>query len=115
MLSTPDHTWTIDTWRVAGWQDQMRSLMADPTRLIIGHNLLFDLQFLLAAGLEVDAELFDTMIAAQLLDNSARLGQKGAYSLAGLARDLLGVEVDKALQKSDWGREALTPDQLQYA
>ena len=37
------------------------------------------------------------------------------HGLAYLCRDLLGVEISKHQQSSDWGAQTLTPDQLRYA
>lgn len=54
------------------------------------------------------ARLFDTLWAARIL------GWK-QVSLAALLRDRFGVEVDKRMQRTDWGRRPLTPDQLAYA
>ena len=37
------------------------------------------------------------------------------HGLKDLCRELLGVELSKEQQSSDWGAETLTPDQLGYA
>ncbi len=54
------------------------------------------------------ADLFDTMISAQLLGYSS-------VGLAGLAKRHFDVDLPKDEQRSDWSRRPLTPNQLNYA
>jgi ribonuclease D len=37
------------------------------------------------------------------------------HGLKDVTRELLGIEISKAQQSSDWGAATLTPDQLNYA
>ena len=80
---------------------------------LVGHNLKFDLRFLMASGLPVPdgKRLFDTILAAQLLD--AGLPNPG-HGLDDLARRFLGVELPKALQQADWSGR-LSPAMIEYA
>jgi DNA polymerase-1 len=80
-----------------------------------GHNLVFDLRFLLANGLPIpDGDrLFDTMLASQLLQ-SGLPEPRGTHSLAGVSERVLGIAVDKTEQRSDWSGE-LSDSQLAYA
>ena len=57
------------------------------------------------------------MLASQVLHAGERTETNAPlkHTLADAARRELGIEVDKAEQKSDWSRPALTPDQLTYA
>jgi DNA polymerase-1 len=84
--------------------------------VLVGHNLKFDLQFLAEAGLPVPngSRLFDTMLAARLLEASANPEPKGHFSLAGVAARYLGTTLDKAEQTSDWSGP-LSDEQLEYA
>lgn len=78
---------------------------------LIGHNLKFDLTFLLQAGVWAGpgTRLWDTALAEQVLEASARMP-----SLADLSERYTGQTLDKALQASDWtGR--LSREQLTYA
>jgi len=75
---------------------------------IVGHNLKFDLKYLLGYGIEPYA-VFDTMIASQLLGDSDR------HSLQKLAMQYLGEVIDKSLQLSNWGSSRLSKEQLEYA
>jgi ribonuclease D len=54
------------------------------------------------------ASIVDTMIAARLLGRSE-------IGLAAVARDELGVALNKGNQKDDWSRRPLTPQQEAYA
>jgi len=62
------------------------------------------------AGLPPGRPFFDTYLAYRVLV----AGLKRNFSLESAAARLLGVKLDKTLQKSDWSR-TLTPAQLQYA
>ncbi len=54
------------------------------------------------------AHLFDTRIAARIL-GWPRVG------LAALLQEHFGVKLDKRLQRTDWGKRPLSPEQLAYA
>ncbi|HET6885275.1 MAG TPA: bifunctional 3'-5' exonuclease/DNA polymerase, partial [Rubrobacteraceae bacterium] len=75
------------------------------------HNSKFDYQFLLAEhGISL-SPIFDTMLAAQLLDG----GEYGAsYALEAVAERYLDEAVDKSEQRADWSGE-LSRAQLEYA
>jgi hypothetical protein len=77
----------------------------------VGHNLLFDLQFLARLGFE-PGECRDTLLMSQVLyagDRSVK-----SHKLADCCQRELGESVDKTEQTSDWSG-VLTPDQLRYA
>lgn len=61
-----------------------------------------------ATGARTARGVLDTQIAA------AFLGHGGSVGYAALVRELLGVELDKSLQVSDW-TGPLTPAQIEYA
>ncbi len=75
---------------------------------IVGHNLKFDLKYLLKHGIEPYA-VFDTLIASQLL------GETDKHSLQHAAMHYLGEVIDKSMQLSNWGSLNLTEKQLEYA
>jgi ribonuclease D len=76
---------------------------------LILHGGDFDLRMMRASlGFRARGEVFDTMIAAQLLG----IEQIG---LAALIERFLGVTIKKAGQKSDWSRRPLKEKQLSYA
>ena len=85
------------------------------THLLAFHNAKFDLKFLRAAGLPWPVSpVFDTMLAAQLLGAGTAEGMLKECGLAAAAQRYLSIELDKALQTSDW-TGLLTPAQLCYA
>jgi ribonuclease D len=52
--------------------------------------------------------IFDTERTARMLDHSA-------FSLSSLLMNILGIEISKSMQKSDWTRTPLSEKQLHYA
>ncbi|HPJ26188.1 MAG TPA: bifunctional 3'-5' exonuclease/DNA polymerase [Synergistaceae bacterium] len=81
-------------------------------RLLIFQNARFDLKFLARYRIFPRGPLFDTMIAAQLLDTSE---EKRSHSLKSLVKRYLGESLPKEMQQSNWGAPQLTPQQLLYA
>ena len=77
----------------------------------VGHNLKFDLKFLLKAGLNLKPPFFDPQIASQLL----KAGIDGKYSLQAIANEYLEVNLDKTEQAGEWQAQTLTSSQLAYA
>lgn len=64
-LSDGERTWTHE-WDAAT-REKVREEMSDETRIKIAHNWQFDLPKLEDNGLEVPGKIFDTMLAAHLL------------------------------------------------
>lgn len=62
-------------------------------------NVAFDLNFLRGEGVEVKGPLFDTMIAAKLINN----GTGSKNDLGSIVDRVLHVKVAKELQKANWG------------
>ncbi len=75
---------------------------------LVAHNAAFDVTFLYKAGVE-PKELHCTMQASRLLHGP------DVASLADAAATVLGIELDKTQQTSDWGAERLSIDQVHYA
>ena len=88
----------------------LERLLADPGTLKLFHFGRFDIAALRAAFGVTTAPVWCTKIAAKLVRTfTDRHGLK--YLLA----DLVGVDVSKAQQTSDWGAEDLTEAQKDYA
>jgi ribonuclease D len=84
-------------------------LEALATKPLIVHGGDYDLRMLrVSLGFIPRADVFDTMIAAQLVG----IEQIG---LAALIERFFGIIVGKEGQKSDWSRRPLTEKQLRYA
>lgn len=66
------------------------------SKLLIGHNLKFDLQFLYNHGI-IPRNVYDTMIIEQFLHLGYPPGQI-SYSLASVAKIRLNVDIDKSVR-----------------
>jgi ribonuclease D len=88
----------------------LKRLLADPATLKIFHFARFDAALLRhALGVEV-APLVCTKVASRLVRTYT-----DRHGLKDLCRELLGVELSKQQQSSDWGAAELSPEQLAYA
>ena len=88
----------------------LKRLMADPGVLKIFHFGRFDIaMFLLHLGVTT-APVYCTKIASKLARTYT-----DRHGLKDVSRELLGVELSKAQQSSDWGAATLSPAQLEYA
>jgi DNA polymerase I len=91
-LATPEETFVIDVFAVRDLSLLKGVLESGPVKAL--HNSKFDYQFLLAEHGVSLSPLFDTMLAAQLLDG----GEYGAsYALEAVAERYLDEAVDAAI------------------
>jgi len=88
----------------------LKRLLADPAVLKIFHFARFDVAALYNALGVVVAPVVCTKIASKLVRTYT-----DRHGLKDLCRDLLGVDLSKQQQSSDWGQAELTPEQLTYA
>jgi ribonuclease D len=88
----------------------LERLLADPKVLKIFHFARFDLAVLAAAFGATPQPVYCTKIASKLVRTYT-----DRHGLKDLARELLGVEISKQQQSSDWGAEKLSEAQLAYA
>ncbi len=88
----------------------LKRLLADPTVVKIFHFARFDIAMLRHYLGVVTAPIYCTKIASRLTRTYT-----DRHGLRDLCRDLLGVEISKQQQSSDWGAETLEPAQLDYA
>jgi DNA polymerase I len=111
-VATPEHTFVIDARRCA-----MQALAPVFTveHRIIGHNLKFDLKFLVAAGLPWPmGEILDTLLAAQVIGAGTPEGLLKGNGLEAVVKRYLGISLDKSAQTSDWSGP-LSDVQRRYA
>lgn len=88
----------------------LKALLADRARLKLMHFARFDVGMLYhALGIEA-SPVVCTKIAAKLVRTFTE-----RHGLRDLCRELLGVEISKQQQTSDWGAPELTSEQLAYA
>ena len=88
----------------------LRALLADPKILKIFHFARFDLGILLQSFGVMPSPVYCTKIASRLARTYS-----DKHGLKDLTRDLLGIEVSKQQQLTDWGAEDLTEPQVAYA
>src|SRR5215469_15262190 len=88
----------------------IRALLADPARLKIFHFARFDIGVLFSAFGVMAQPVYCTKIASRLTRTYT-----DKHGLKDLVREVLGVDLSKQQQSSDWGAEALTDAQLAYA
>jgi ribonuclease D len=88
----------------------LKRVLADPGVVKLMHFARFDVALLQhALGIRV-APVRCTKIAAKLVRTYT-----DRHGLKDLCRDLLGIDLSKQQQTSDWGAVDLTPEQLAYA
>lgn len=107
----------LDGWRSGSRQvDWTVPGLSDLQDLICGgrpkvfHNAAFDLSFLRGEGLVVGGGIFDTMLAAKIINN----GDGKKNDLGSVVQRVLNVSISKELQKANWGGE-ITQDMLAYS
>jgi ribonuclease D len=88
----------------------LKRLLADPAVLKIFHFARFDLAVLYHAFGVMPAPVYCTKIASRLTRTYT-----DKHGLKDLVRDVLGVDLSKQQQSSDWGAETLTEPQVAYA
>jgi ribonuclease D len=89
---------------------RLKALLADPAVLKIFHFGRFDIA-MLQRYLGVTARpVYCTKIASRLVRTFT-----DRHGLKDLVRDLLGIEISKQQQSSDWGSPELSDEQLRYA
>jgi DNA polymerase I len=108
-LAVPEETFVVDVFAAHDLSPLKGVLENGPVKVL--HNSKFDYQFLLAGhGISL-SPVFDTMLAAQLLDG----GEYGAsYALEAVAERYLEETVDKSARREDWSG-GLSQRQLEYA
>lgn len=79
----------------------------EPRELIM-HGSDYDLRLFRKWHHFIPSRVFDTMIAARLIGEPQ-------FGLHALVKKFLGVELDKASQKADWGQRPLTSRMIDYA
>ncbi|RDD61571.1 ribonuclease D [Ferruginivarius sediminum] len=88
----------------------LRALLADPKITKLFHFARFDLA-MIRHHMGIDCQpVYCTKLASKLVRTFT-----DKHGLRDLCRDLIGVEISKQQQSSDWGAAELTREQLNYA
>ena len=88
----------------------LKALLADPNVTKLFHFARFDMAMLRKALGVVTAPVYCTKIASKLARTYT-----DRHGLKDLCRELLGVDLSKQQQSSDWGAPQLSKDQIEYA
>ena len=88
----------------------LKAILTDPGRLKLFHFARFDIAAMQQALGVVTAPVYCTKIASKLVRNYT-----DRHGLKELVRELLGQEVSKQQQSSDWGAAELSDAQRDYA
>ena len=89
---------------------RLKTLLAAPQVLKIFHFARFDLAVIRHYLGVVCAPVYCTKIASRLVRTNV-----DRHGLKDLCRDLLGIDLSKQQQTSDWGSAELTVQQIEYA
>ena len=88
----------------------LKKIFNDSNSTKLFHFARFDIAVIEKNICDLNGPIYCTKIASKL---SRTFGAK--HGLADLCKDLLGFELDKQNQTSDWGKKSLSDSQLQYA
>jgi ribonuclease D len=88
----------------------LKRLLADPAVVKLFHFARFDIAILYHYLGVMPQPLYCTKIASRLVRTFS-----DRHGLRDLCKDLLGVDLKKEQQSSDWGAAELTDEQLRYA
>lgn len=119
-LGTPDFALIVDLngWRCEGersvaWQSpgmcDLRAFL-EGTKGKVLQNAAFDLNFLQGESVVVGGPIFDTMVAAKIVNN----GTAAKNDLGSIVERNLKVELPKELQKANWAGD-ITAEMYEYA
>src|SRR5262249_42256016 len=98
-LATLEQTVLIDAQHVP--VPLLAPLFTQTQTTFAGHNLKFDLKYLVTAGLPWPERVDDTMLLSQLLGASGDTRPKGYYGLGEVVERTLGQSLDKSHQTDD--------------
>jgi ribonuclease D len=106
-LSTRQETAVVDPLAVTSLEP-LAAVLRDPEVEIVFHDADYDLRLLRMEYGFTATNLFDTRIAAQLLNEPG-------VGLAALLERYFGVRLDKRFQRADWSARPRSPEMLEYA
>jgi ribonuclease D len=106
-ISSRDETAVVDPLAVESLAP-LSLVLADPEVEVVFHDADYDLRLLDREYGFRATGVFDTRIAAQLLNEPG-------VGLAALLEKYMGVRLDKRFQRADWSARPLSPEMLEYA
>jgi DNA polymerase I len=103
----------FDVWKIGSGVRRVIDFLANPGIVKIFHNAKFDLKFLMHdLGCPDLFPLFDTQIAAQLVDLGDRFGK---HDLGYCAEHYLKVHLRKDTGRKQWSDSTFPPHKIAYA
>ncbi|AWJ92105.1 ribonuclease D (plasmid) [Azospirillum baldaniorum] len=110
-LSPGDGTVHLVQFRKGQYEaPNLKRLLTDPEVIKLFHFARFDVAVMQAYLGIVCQPVYCTKVASKLVRTFT-----DKHGLKDLVKDLLGVELSKQQQSSDWGAAELTPEQMKYA
>ena len=109
-LSSPDKDWIVDPYPIWSEMTLLNELFADPKIVKVIHGADNDVLWLQRDFSVYLVNLFDTHIAAKVLNFPA-----GSRSYAFLLYHYCGVKADKQYQLADWRIRPLPEEMIRYA
>ena len=106
-LSTRQETAIVDPLAVTSLEP-LAAVLRNPDVEIVFHDADYDLRLLRMEYGFTATNLFDTRIAAQLLNEPG-------VGLAALLEKYFGIQLDKRFQRADWSARPLSSEMLEYA
>jgi ribonuclease D len=106
-ISSRDETAVVDPLGVESLAP-LAEVLADPSVEVVFHDADYDLRLIDREYGYRATNIFDTRIAAQLLNEPG-------VGLAALLEKYQGVRLDKRFQRADWSARPLSPEMLEYA
>ena len=92
----------------AAWVlSQLTPILTDPTNIIIGQNLKYDLQIMRNVGIAIQAQCYDTLLESYVLNSSS-----SRHDMDTLAANYLGKETVKFTDIAGKGVKQLTFNQI---
>ncbi len=108
-IGNEEEIYVYDMFELSDISDRLKEILEN--KGIIGHNLKFDIKFLISNFNIFPKTVFDTMIASQLMSGD----QNERHSLSAVSYRLTDSRIDKSYQKSPWGMRNLSEEQIRYA
>jgi ribonuclease D len=108
-IATSDDVFVIDAIALGEGLASLADVLSAPGSVKVFHAGSQDVEILLRATGVAPSPVFDTQIAATLAGFPTQVGY------AQLAKELVGVDIDKADTFTDWAARPLSPAQLAYA
>ncbi len=90
-------------------------ILTNPKIIKVIHNAKFENKWFFSKLGLICKGLFDTFLAAMLVDYNSENDPKRAHNLGAVMRRYVGEDLDKSEQTANWGDRPLQPQSIEYA